>query len=108
MKQYIQLTNEEIKRSFKIYVIFVLVMAAIELVSVVVNVKLHERRVEDYLKSNVVTLYEALNEVGKISFVDTTTFYSYATMVGMALVLIYTVRFGTGIGLEKRNIFIVY
>ncbi|WP_075642104.1 hypothetical protein [Exiguobacterium indicum] len=92
MKQYIQLTNEEIKRSFKIYVIFVLVMAAIELVSVVVNVKLHERRVEDYLKSDVVTLYEALNEVGKISFVDTTTFYSYATMVGMALVLIYTVQ----------------
>ncbi len=41
MKQYIQLTNEEIKRSFKLYVIAVLVMAAIELVSIVVNVKVY-------------------------------------------------------------------
>lgn len=79
MKQYIQLTNEEIKRSFKLYIIAVLVMAAIELVSVVVNVKLHERRIEDYLKANTATLYDAFNDIGKISFIDTTSFFSYMT-----------------------------
>ncbi|WP_214769313.1 hypothetical protein [Exiguobacterium sp. s39] len=92
MKQYIQLTNEEIKRSFKVYVIAVLVMAAIELLSVVVNVKLHERRIEDYLKSNTATLYEAFNDIGKISFIDTTSFFSYMTLIGMALVVIYTIQ----------------
>ncbi|WP_149427085.1 hypothetical protein [Exiguobacterium acetylicum] len=92
MKQYIQLTNEEIKRSFKVYVIAVLVMAAIELLSVVVNVKLHERRIEDYLKSNTATLYEAFNDIGKITFVDAASLFSYVTLIGMALVLIYTVQ----------------
>lgn len=92
MKQYIQLTNEEIKRSFKLYVIAVLVMAAIELVSVVVNVKLHERRIEDYLKANTATLYDAFNDIGKISFIDTTSFFSYMTLIGMALVVIYTIQ----------------
>ena len=92
MKQYIQLTNEEIKRSFKLYVIAVLVMAAIELVSVVVNVKLHERRIEDYLKANTATLYEAFNNIGKITFVDAASLFSYVTIIGMALVLIYTIQ----------------
>lgn len=92
MKQYIQLTNEEIKRSFKLYVIAVLVMAAIELVSVVVNVKLHERRIEDYLKSNTATLYDAFNDIGKISFIDTTSFFSYMTLLGVALVVIYSIQ----------------
>ncbi|HBQ77665.1 MAG TPA: hypothetical protein DD663_12690 [Exiguobacterium sp.] len=92
MKQYIQLTNEEIKRSFKLYMIVVLVMAAIELVSVVVNVKLHERRIEDYLKANTATLYDAFNDIGKISFIDTTSFFSYMTLIGMALVVIYTIQ----------------
>ncbi len=92
MKQYIQLTNEEIKRSFKLYVIAVLVMAAIELVSVVVKVKLHERRIEDYMKSNTVTLYETFDQIGKLSLPDATSWFSYVILIGMALVIIYSIQ----------------
>ncbi len=64
MKQYIQLTNEEIKRSFKLYVIAVLVMAAIELVSVVAQVMLHEQKIKNFMESNRATLSEALQQIG--------------------------------------------
>lgn len=74
MKQYIQLTNEEIKRSFKVYVIAVLVMAAIELASIVAQVMYHERKVENFMENNRATLSEALQQIGKLDYADTTSF----------------------------------
>ncbi len=66
MKQYIQLTNEEIKRSFKLYMIVVLAMVAIELVSVVAQVMLHEQNIKNFMENNRATLSEALQQIGKL------------------------------------------
>lgn len=92
MKQYIQLTNEEIKRSFKLYVIAVLVMAAIELVSVVAQVMYHERKVENFMELNRVSVAEALKQIDTLGYSEASSFFSYMTLIGMAIVVIYAIQ----------------
>ncbi|WP_215148025.1 hypothetical protein [Exiguobacterium sp. s91] len=92
MKQYIQLTNEEIKRSFKLYVIVVLVMAAIELVSVVAQVMYHERKVENFMELNRVSVAEALKQIDTLGYSEASSFFSYMTLIGMAIVVIYAIQ----------------
>lgn len=92
MKQYIQLTNEEIKRSFKLYVIVVLVMAAIELVSVIAQVMYHERKVENFMELNRVSVAEALKQIDTLGYSEASSFFSYVTLIGMAIVVIYAIQ----------------
>ncbi len=89
MKQYIQLTNEEIKRSFKLYMIVVLAMVAIELVSVVAQVMLHEQNIKNFMENNRATLSEALQQIGKLDYADTTSFFVFMTLIGIVFVVIY-------------------
>ncbi len=92
MKQYIQLTNEEIKRSFKLYVIVVLVMAAIELVSVVAQVMYHEWKVENFMELNRVSVADALKQIDTLGYSEASSFFSYMTLIGMAIVVIYAIQ----------------
>lgn len=89
MKQYIQLTNEEIKRSFKLYVIAVLVMAAIELISVIAQVMLHEQEIKNFMENNRAKLSDALQQIGKLDYADTTSFFVFMTLIGIVFVVIY-------------------
>ncbi len=92
MKQYIQLTNEEIKRSFKLYMIVVLAMVAIELVSVVAQVMYHARKVENFMEFNRVSVTEALKQIDTLGYSEASSFFSYVTLIGMAIVVIYAIQ----------------
>lgn len=92
MKQYIQLTNEEIKRSFKLYMIVVLVMAVIELASIVAQVMYHERKVENFMELNRVSVAEALKQIDTLGYSEASSFFSYMTLIGMAIVVIYAIQ----------------
>jgi len=92
MKQYIQLTNEEIKRSFKLYMIVVLAMAAIELASIVAQVMYHERKVENFMELNRVSVAEALKQIDTLGYSEASSFFSYVTLIGMAIVVIYAIQ----------------
>ena len=49
MKQYLMLTNEELKRSWKMIVSVILAMASIEILTIVGRVIYHERQVQEYM-----------------------------------------------------------
>ena len=66
MKQYLMLTNEELKRSWKMIVSVILAMASIEILTVVGRVIYHERQVQEYMRYAKVTESEAPRSIWKV------------------------------------------
>ncbi|WP_214893605.1 hypothetical protein [Exiguobacterium sp. H66] len=92
MKQYLMLTNEELKRSWKIIVSFILAIASIEILIVVGRIIYHERQVQSYMKSAKLSEVEAIQEIGKLSFEQASSYFSYIIMIGVAFVLLYAIQ----------------
>ncbi|MCT4791654.1 MULTISPECIES: hypothetical protein [Exiguobacterium] len=92
MKQYLMLTNEELKRSWKIIVSVILAMASIEILTVVGRVIYHERQVQDYMSYAKVSESEAIRTIEKLSFEQASSYFSYIILIGVALVLLYAVQ----------------
>lgn len=92
MKQYLMLTNEELKRSWKMIVSVILAMASIEILTIVGRVIYHERQVRDYMSNAKVTESEALRSFGKLSFQQASSYFSYVIMIGIVLVILYAIQ----------------
>ncbi|OIN66927.1 hypothetical protein BLD48_08200 [Exiguobacterium sp. KRL4] len=92
MKQYLMLTNEELKRSWKMIVAVILAMASIEILTVVGRVIYQERQVRNYMSDAKVTESEALRSFGKLSFEQASSYFSYVIMIGIVLVILYAIQ----------------
>ncbi|WP_214721272.1 hypothetical protein [Exiguobacterium sp. s192] len=92
MKQYLMLTNEELKRSWKMIVSIILAMASIEILTVVGRVIYHERQVQEYMGYAKLTESEALRSFGKLSFEQASAYFSYFILIGAVLVILYAVQ----------------
>ncbi|MDW2885932.1 hypothetical protein [Exiguobacterium artemiae] len=92
MKQYLMLTNEELKRSWKMIVSVILAMAGIEILTVVGRVIYHERQVREYMSYAKVSESEAIRTIGKLSFEQASSYFSYIILIGIVLVILYAVQ----------------
>ncbi|WP_393965281.1 hypothetical protein [Exiguobacterium sp. S22-S28] len=92
MKQYLMLTNEELKRSWKMIVSVILAMASIEILTIVGRVIYQERQVRNYMSNAKVTESEALRSFGKLSFEQASSYFSYIVLIGVVLVILYAVQ----------------
>ena len=92
MKQYLMLTNEELKRSWKMIVSVILAMASIEISIIVGRVIYHERQVQEYMSYAKVSESEAIRTIEKLSFEQASSYFSYIILIGIALVLLYAVQ----------------
>jgi len=92
MKQYLMLTNEELKRSWKMVVSVILAMASIEISIIVGRVIYHERQVQEYMSYAKVSESEAIRTIEKLSFEQASSYFSYIILIGIALVLLYAVQ----------------
>ncbi len=92
MKQYLMLTNEELKRSWKMIVSVVLALASIEILTVVGRVIYHERQIKEYMSYSKLTESEALRSFGKLSFGLASVYFGYIVLVGIVLVILYAVQ----------------
>ena len=92
MKQYLMLTNEELKRSWKMIVSVVLAMASIEILIIVGRVIYHERQVKEYMSYAKLSESDAIETIGKLSFEQASSYFSYIILFGVALVLLYAVQ----------------
>jgi len=86
------LTNEELKRSWKMIISIILAMASIEILTVVGRVIYHERQVQEYMGYAKVTESEALRSFGKLSFEQASSYFSYVIMIGIVLVILYAIQ----------------
>ena len=92
MKQYLMLTNEELKRSWKMIVSVVLALASFEILTVVGQIIYQERQVRNYMSDAKVTESEALRSFGKLSFEQASSYFSYVIMIGIVLVILYAIQ----------------
>lgn len=92
MKQYLMLTNEELKRSWKMIISVILAMASIEILTVVGRVIYHERQVQDYMSYAKVSESDAIRAIEKLSFEQASSYFSYFILIGVVLVILYAVQ----------------
>ena len=92
MKKYLMLTNEEIKRSSKLYLIVVGALIVLELLSVVVKTMLYERSIETFMRMNQASELEAVNSYGTFSFAAATSIFDYIMMIGVAYILVLALQ----------------
>ncbi|WP_026831219.1 MULTISPECIES: hypothetical protein [Exiguobacterium] len=92
MKQYLMLTNEELKRSWKMIVSVILAMASIEILTVVGRVIYEENQVQEYMVYAKLSESEALRSIGKLSFEQASSYFSYIIMIGVVLVILYAIQ----------------
>ncbi|RJP02256.1 hypothetical protein D3D03_02660 [Exiguobacterium sp. RIT452] len=92
MKQYLMLTNEELKRSWKMIVSVILAMASIEILIIVGRVIYHERQVKEYMSYAKLSESDAIETIGKLSFEQASSYFSYVIMIGIVLVILYAIQ----------------
>lgn len=92
MKKYLMLTNEEIKRSSKLYLIVVGALIVLELLSVVVKTMLYERSIETFMRMNQASELEAVNSYGTFSFAAATSIFDYIMMIGVAYIVVLALQ----------------
>ncbi|WP_026833302.1 hypothetical protein [Exiguobacterium undae] len=92
MKQYLMLTNEELKRSWKMIVSVILAMASIEILIIVGRVIYHERQVKEYMSYAKLSESDAIETIGKLSFEQANSYFSYVIMIGIVLVILYAIQ----------------
>ena len=92
MKQYLMLTNEELKRSWKMIVSVILALASIEILTVVGRIIYQERQVKEYMSYAKVSEVDAIDTIGKLSFEQASAYFSYIIMIGIVLVLLYAIQ----------------
>lgn len=92
MKQYLMLTNEELKRSWKMIVSVILAMASIEILIIIGRVIYHERQVKEYMSYAKLSESDAIETIGKLSFEQASSYFSYIILFGVSLVLLYAVQ----------------
>ncbi|MGX8237201.1 hypothetical protein [Exiguobacterium undae] len=92
MKQYLMLTNEELKRSWKMIVSVILAMASIEILTIVGRVIYHERQVKEYMSYAKLSESDAIETIGELSFQQASSYFSYVIMIGIVLVILYAIQ----------------
>lgn len=92
MKQYLMLTNEELKRSWKMIVSVILAMASIEILIIIGRVIYHERQVKEYMSYAKLSESDAIETIGKLSFEQASSYFSYVIMIGIVLVILYAIQ----------------
>lgn len=90
MKKFFMLSNEEIKRSFKLYLSILTILVIVELTSVVYQILHYQSKLEDLMKKERLTEMEAVDQLnGPLTFGDATNYFKYMIAIGIMFTILY-------------------
>jgi len=88
MKKYLLLTNEELKRTAKPYLIVVAVLMLFEFILTAAVTKMHEVKIEAFMRENGVSMQEAVDAYGKSSFAQVVASGPFLLILGAGMMVI--------------------
>ncbi|MFP7279122.1 hypothetical protein SFC11_07150 [Exiguobacterium indicum] len=90
MKKFLMLSNEEIKRSFKLYVTILMTLVIFEIASVVYQILHFQSKIEDLMRKERLTEMQAVEQLnGPLTFGDATNYFKYMITLGIMFTILY-------------------
>lgn len=90
MKKFLMLSNEEIKRSLKLYLTILMTLVIIEITSVVYQILHYQSKIEDLMQKERLTEMQAVEQLnGPLTFGDATNYFKYMITLGIMFTILY-------------------